>query len=227
MSAVAYLRVSTEEQASEGVSLDAQRDRIEAYCRLRELDLVDVVVDAGVSAGKPLASREGGLQLLGLLRTRKVTAVVALKLDRLFRNAADCLVTVAGWDKANVSMHLVDMGGASVDTSSAMGRFFLTVMAGAAEMERNQIRERTSMAMKHMRRMGLYTGGKVPFGYRLDAGKLVDVDAEQAMIMKAKWMRKDGMSYRIIAALLVADGLADGDGKPVHPNKIRRMVLSA
>ena len=107
-----------------------------------------------------------------------------------------------------------------------MGRFFLTVMAGAAEMERNQVRERTSMAMKHMRRMGRYTGGKVPFGYRLDGGKLVDVDAEQALIMKAKHMRKDGMSYRIIAAILAGDGFVTAAGEPVHPNKIRRMVLS-
>ena len=121
---------------------------------MRGLSLVEVVIDAGISAGKPLATPEGGQRLLELVRTKQVSSVVALKLDRLFRNAADCLYTVESWDKAGIAMHLVDIGGASVDTSSAMGRFFLTVMAGAAEMERNQIRERTSMAMQHMKQRG-------------------------------------------------------------------------
>ncbi len=77
-----------------------------------------------------------------------------------------------------------------------------------------------------MRRMGKYTGGKVPFGYRLEGGKLVDVESEQAVIWRAKQMRKDGMSYRIIAAILASDGFVTAAGEPVHPNKIRRMVLA-
>ncbi len=82
--------------------------------------LGEVIIDAGVAAGKLLASRAGGAKLLTLVKGKKVGAVVALKLDRLFRNCADCLSVVEGWDKAGVAVRLVDLGGQAVDTSSTM-----------------------------------------------------------------------------------------------------------
>ena len=69
---------------------------------------------------------------------------MACKLDRLFRDAADCLNVTKHWDKRNIALHLIDVGGQTIDTSSSMGRFFLTMMAGVAEMERNLIRDRTT-----------------------------------------------------------------------------------
>ena len=224
---VAYVRVSTEEQANEGVSLAAQEARIRAYCSMRGLELVEVITDAGVSAGKPLAAREGGRRVLELVRTRKVNAVVALKLDRLFRNCADCLTVIAGWDKAGVALHLVDIGGSAVDTSSAMGRFFLTVMAGAAELERNQIRERTSMAMKHMASRGEYTGGKVRFGYKLDgSGKLEAIADELAAVELARSLREQGMSLRAVASELAQAGHVSRAGKPFVPRHIAKMAAA-
>lgn len=222
---VAYVRVSTEEQANEGVSLDAQEARIRAYCAMRGLELVAVVVDAGVSAGKPLAVREGGARVLETVRRKQAGGVVALKLDRLFRNAADCLATVESWDKAGVALHLVDIGGTSVDTSSAMGRFFITVMAGAAEMERNQIRERTSMAMQHMASRGEYTGGKSPFGFDVTPeGTLTRNDAEQAVLEVARELRAAGMSLRAVAKELAKRGHMSRTGKPFVPCQVQKMA---
>lgn len=222
---VAYVRVSTEEQANEGVSLAAQEERIRAYCQLRGLELVAVVVDAGVSAGKPLASREGGARVLELVRRKQAGAVVALKLDRLFRNAADCLSTVEGWDRAGVALHLVDIGGASVDTSSAMGRFFLTVMAGAAEMERNQIRERTSLALQHKAAQHELVGS-VPYGFRLadDGRTLLEHEGEQEVIRIARELRATGMSLRAIGAELEARGLRTRKGTAWAAPQVQRMV---
>ena len=224
---VAYVRVSTEEQANEGVSLDAQEARIRAYCAMRGLNLVEVIIDAGVSAGKPMGSRDGGKRVLDLVRARKVNAVVALKLDRLFRNCADCLTVIAGWDKAGVALHLVDIGGSAVDTSSAMGRFFLTVMAGAAELERNQVRERTSMAMKHMASRGEYTGGKVRFGYKLDeGGKLEAVPEEATAVELAGRLRAEGKSLRAVATELAQAGHVSRAGKPFVPCQIAKMAAA-
>ncbi len=81
-----------------------------------------------------------------------------------------------------MGLHLPDLGGSAIDTSSAIGKFFLTVMAGAAELERNQISERTSAVLQHKAERGEYTGGEPPFGYRLaDEGvRLVEDVAEQA-----------------------------------------------
>jgi len=226
--AVAYVRVSTEEQATEGVSLDAQEQRIRAYCAMRGIELAAVVIDAGVSAGKPLASRDGGARVLDVIRRKQAGAVVALKLDRLFRNAADCLATVEGWDRAGVSLHLVDMGGTSVNTSSAMGRFFLTVMAGAAEMERNQIRERTSMAMQHKISRGEYTGGKAPYGFDVQPdGTLTRNDVEQSVLAIARELRAAGLSLRAVAADLAKRGHTSRAGKPFVPCQITKMTEAA
>ena len=76
-----YVRVSSEEQSREGISLDAQRARIVAYCAMRGLDLVELVEDPGVSAAKPLNARPGGQRILELLRRRRIAGVVAFKLD--------------------------------------------------------------------------------------------------------------------------------------------------
>ncbi len=71
MRAIAYIRVSTNEQADSGLGLESQAERIRAYCTMRKLDLVELVSDPGVSGGKPLASREGGQRLLDAIQARK------------------------------------------------------------------------------------------------------------------------------------------------------------
>ncbi len=226
--AIGYVRVSTEEQATEGVSLDAQEARIRAYCQMRGLELVDIVVDAAVSAGKPLSARDGGKRVLESVRSRKARAVVALKLDRLFRNCADCLTVVESWDKAAVALHLVDLGGQAVDTSSAMGRFFLTVMAGAAELERNQVRERTALAMAHKKARG-ERAGTVPFGFRVgeDGRLLVRDEGEQAIIARVRQARQQGRSYRGIQAELKQAGVVGRKGKPLVLPAIVNIVRAA
>jgi len=90
--AIGYARVSTEDQATEGLSLAAQQQRIRAYCKAHGLNLAGVEVDEGISASRPLAKRPAGARLLNQLQDGQ--AVVAVKLDRLFRDAGDCLGTL-------------------------------------------------------------------------------------------------------------------------------------
>lgn len=226
--AVAYVRVSTEEQAKEGVSLEAQEHRIRAYCELRGLVLGDVIIDAGVSAGKPLASRDGGAKLLGLVKGKKVTAVIALKLDRLFRNAVDCLMVAEGWDRAGVALHLVDLGGQAIDTSSAAGKFLLTIMAAVAEMERNQVRERTSMAMQQLAANGRYTGGKARYGFKAKAdGFLGADDTEHTIVSRVRDAHANGDSLRKIVRDLEAEGVRSRSGKPLALTQVARIARAA
>ena len=227
-SAIGYVRVSTEEQANEGVSVGAQIAAIRAYAAMRGLHLVDVVVDAGVSGGKPLSARDGGGRVLEMVRAKKVVAVISYKLDRLFRDASDCLGVTSSWDRAGVALHLVDMGGQAIDTSTAMGRFFLTVMAGAAEMERNLVRERTRAAMQHKKAKGEYTGGRVPFGFCLSPdGVRLEPDAgEQRVLQVIDELRAEGMSIRAIARALDLDD-APSRGARWHPTTVARMLKRA
>jgi len=223
--AVGYVRVSTEEQATGGVSLDAQSEAVRAYCAMRGLELVELVTDPGVSAGKALDARQGGRRLLELVRSGTVGSVVSYKLDRLFRDCADCLTVTGGWDRAGVSLHLVDMGGQAIDTSTAMGRFFLTVMAGAAEMERNLIRERTRAALQHKQSKGEKTGGACPFGYRLaaDGRTLEHEPTEQRVIELVKELRAAGMSIRAVARHLNSDGVP-ARGRKWHATTVARLL---
>lgn len=223
---VGYIRVSTDEQAREGVSLEGQRAQIEAYCQMRGLHLVDVVVDAGVSGGKPLEERDGGSQLLRLARSRKVSGVVAVKLDRLFRSARDCLATVEAWEKARVALHLLDLGGQSIDTGSAMGKMFLTMAAGFAELERNLVAERTQAALAHKKRKGERVSGKAPFGFQFsaDGSHLVEVPAEQEVISIVKGLREEGLSLRRIAEELNSRGIANRAGGRFLKTQVSRIL---
>lgn len=225
MEAIAYIRVSTKEQAIEGCSLDAQEDAIRSYAQMRGFDLVEVIRDEAVSGAKPLDQRPGGARLQEVAREKKV-AIIAYKLDRLFRDCADCLNVVKGWDKAGVSLHLLDLGGQAIDTSSAMGRFFLTVMAGAAELERNQIAERTSSTLAYKLSKGEFCGGNPPYGYGLspDGTRLEkDVDEQRIITVVRKWKAR-GLSLRKIIKELIAEGFTSIRGRAWHPQKIKQML---
>ena len=212
MSVATYLRVSTAEQANEGISLDAQRAKASAYIAMRGLESPTEYEDAGVSASIPIANRPAGGLLMADVASGRVKAVVAVRLERIFRDCVDCLMTVRSWDKIGVALHLIDLGGQTLDTSTAIGRFFLTVMSGAAELERNLGAERTTAALAHLRAEGIPLGA-VPFGkIRGD-----DVDAEGrrtittdlkalAIVERALALRKSGASYSSIAAQLNAGG---------------------
>ena len=217
MKAIGYTRCSTNEQADSGLGLDAQAERVRAYCTLKGLQLIDLIIDAGVSGGKPLASRDGGRSLLDALRRKRADAVVMLKLDRMFRNAGDCLTTVEQWERQGVSLHIADLGGNAIDTTSAAGRFMLVVLAGAAEMERNLTRERTRSAMAVKRANGKRIG-TVPYGCNLDTdgSTLVANEAEQAVITDIRAMRGQGMKLQQIATKLTQRGVPTKTGRSNH-----------
>ena len=222
--AVGYIRVSTTEQAEEGVSLEGQETAVRAYCSMRGIQLVELINDAGISAGKPLHRREGGRRVLELVRRKAVGGVVAWKLDRLFRDCADCLSVTGSWDKADVALHLIDMGGQAIDTSTAMGRFFLTVMAGAAEMERNLIRERTSAGMAVKKARG-ESPGQVPYGYRLanDGVRLEANPDEQRRLAAMLTWRSQGLTLQAITHRLNQEAVP-ARGKQWHLTTVARLM---
>ncbi len=223
--AIGYIRVSTDEQTASGLGLADQRTRIEAYCAMRRLELAAIIADNGVSGGKPLASRPGGAELLGALRKRQAAHVVLLKLDRGFRHAADCLATVEAWQRKGVTLHIVDLGGNATDTASAAGKFMLTVLAGAAEMERNLTCERTRAALHVKRLRGERISRYAPFGYRLDAAGRPRCDRrEQRTVKLVHELHARGLSLRNIAAELTARGMHARKGQPSSPKTVRAIL---
>lgn len=220
---VAYIRVSTRQQADHGVSLAAQREKVVAYAKLYDLDIVAVEVDAGVSAKN--LNRPGLQSALGMLRDGSAEALLVCKLDRLTRSMADL-------------GHLVDKyfgrGGAellsvaeNVDTRSAAGRLVLNVLGAVSSWERDAISERTREALRHKASKGEYTGGKVPFGYSVsDDGMLQPVAWEQDVLSLVRALRAEGVSLRKIAAKLAELGFSPRKGTKWHPQQIKHMLAT-
>ena len=227
MKAIGYARCSTQEQADSGLGITVQLERIRAYCVLKGLELSDIIIEQGVSGGKLLSSRDGGQQLLKAVRDKTAQAVVMLKLDRMFRNASDCLSTIEMWDKSGISLHVIDLGGNAIDTTSAAGRFMLTVLAGAAEMERNLIRERTKSALAVKRSNGQRISGHIPYGFDLGADRttLLANEQEQTVICDIHTMREDGMSFPKIAQHLSDRGIPTKNGNGSWNQSTVRAIL--
>ncbi len=136
--AAIYARVSTEDQAQHGVSLDAQVNRCVEYVSVQNYDLIDTIVDAGIS-GKSI-DRPGLSKILSLVQKKKINHLVTLKLDRLSRRTIDALNLVETFTKKNVKLHLVTENG-SVNSDNADDEFMLTMKAGFAQLERKKIAE--------------------------------------------------------------------------------------
>lgn len=221
MKAIGYARVSTEDQAKEGVSLDNQKSKIEAYCHLKDLDLTEIVEDAGISAKN--LNRPGVQKVLRLARKKKVDAVVVYKLDRIFRSTVDALETTKMFDKLGVSFHSIEE---TLDTQSAMGRFFFTLTAALAEMERRIIGERTKAALSHKRSRNEKTGGDVPYGYDLTpGGLLIKNEAEQNVIKIIRRLKKNGYSLRKICRELEKERHLTKTGNAIwHPQTVANIL---
>lgn len=208
--AIGYVRVSSEEQASEGYSLDAQRAKLAAYAFANDLDLIAVHADEGIS-GKRANNRPGLQSGLASLRAGEATALVVVKLDRLSRSTVDVLDFVETSGREGWSIHSL---GERLDTGSAMGRFVVTLFAALAQAEREVIGERTKATMAHMKANGLRVGA-VPFGSDLaaDGRTLVPNAKEQAIIGQVRDLQATGLSLRRIAAELNARGVGSKTGR--------------
>lgn len=221
--AVCYIRVSTEEQARGGVSLAAQEEKLLAYCQMTGLEPVAVIREEGVSGAKAMADRPGGGELLCLVGKKQVRHVVALKLDRLFRDAADALNQTRAWDKAGVALHLVDMGGQTLNTATAMGRFFLNVMAGFAELERNLIAERTGLALAH-KKAHLEAYAPTPYGFDREGDALVANSQELKAVAQIQLWRRAGWSLRDIAGELTRQQVPTKRGGAWAAATVKRLL---
>jgi DNA invertase Pin-like site-specific DNA recombinase len=203
--------------------LEAQEERLISYCKMAGLEVVEVIREEGVSAGKPLAVRPGGERLLQLVASKKVRHVVALKLDRLFRDAEDALRQTRAWDKAGVALHLVDMGGQTLNTATAMGRFFLNMMAAFAELERNLIAERTATALVH-KKAHRQAYSPTPYGFDRVGKELSENPQEQEIIAQIFTWRQNGWSLRKIAAELNRRGVPTKQGGKWYAATVRYLL---
>ena len=195
-----YTRVSTEAQAEEGYSIEAQKKLLEAWCVSREVVSFEFYTDAGFSGSN--LERPEIKKLLENIRKGLVDTVAVYKLDRLSRSQKDTLYLIE--DVFNpYGVGFVSLS-ENMDTATPIGRAMLGIMSAFAQLERETIRIRTRMGMKERVKRGLWMGGgKIPFGYSYDkeSGTLVK-NEDSETVKKIYSMYLQGYSPSYIAKAL-------------------------
>jgi DNA invertase Pin-like site-specific DNA recombinase len=205
--AIGYVRVSTQEQASEGVSLDAQRDRLRLYCKTHGIKLIDIISDEGAS-GSTL-DRAGLQAALRMLRRGRANTLVVAKLDRLSRSVRDICTLIDDYF-TDERFHLLSVCG-MVNTHNAAGRMLLLNLANYNQFEREMISERTRETMQHLKVQGVQLG-HAPYGYEYakeldDRGRrrIVPLAGEQAIIARIAALHAAGVKFAEVARRLNAE----------------------
>jgi site-specific DNA recombinase len=230
MNVVGYSRVSTEDQAREGVSIDSQIEKITAYCVAKDWDLLNVYVDEGVSA-KTL-SRPGIQEIITSLSRKakadhvSIDAIIVYKLDRLTRSVVDLNRLLELFEKHDVALvSLVE----SLDATSAAGRLMLNLLASVSQWEREVIGERTRDAMAFLKaKKRVYSRPVFGYSFSFDDdndGQLIEDEQEQRVIAAIQQLRREGLSYRAIVKKLNANNIPTKRGGRWQMNTVRQIFM--
>ena len=216
-----YARVSTVRMADEGVSLEAQEARIRAYALAKGWELSEVLVERGKTGKhmkRPMLER-----LRREVKAGLVSQVIVLRIDRISRSVRDLLDLLEEYKKHRVAFVSVTE---SIDTSTSLGEFVLTLLGAVAQLERATIADRTTLALKHKRQEGrVYS--RVPFGWREGKDKtLVPVAVEQKALAAAKKMRVNGKSFQAIAEYFTESRIKPSGGGKWYPASARQVLRS-
>ena len=203
--AVLYIRVSTDDQRT---SIEAQRETCTRIANQRGYEIVGEFVDENVSGSLQIDQRPALKRALADLASDKADRLIVAKLDRFARNTIvalqlDKLAAGQGWG--------IVFGDMEIDTSTAAGKFQLTMMAGGAQFERDRISERTREALAIKRAQGV----------RLGRPSLLPTEVVARIVTE----RNEGKSLRVIATGLSRDGVATAQGgKSWHASTVRKVL---
>lgn len=188
--AAVYIRVSTEEQAKEGISIAAQKDRLTAFCNAKDLVIHDYYIDEGYSAGS--LKRPELQRMLKELNEGKFRNIVVYKIDRFSRNLKDLVTILDDFKKRNINFISATE---PIDTTSAIGNAFMQIIGVFAELERGMVGERVKLAFEKKISSKEFLA-RPPLGYKVVDKKLV-IDPENAEKVREIFNdRLNGISYK-------------------------------
>ncbi len=218
-----YIRVSTDKQAEEGYSLDAQASRLQSYCDAQgwTVSPAHVYIDAGLS-GKS-TDRPAFLAMMQAAQDGQITRIVAMKLDRLARNTRDFLSTVERLQAAGCDLVLLKE---SFDTGTPHGKFALTMFAAIAELEVSQIAERVKSGKVQKAAQGGDNGRYCPLGYSFDNGRYSVEESAAQTVRSIFTDYTTGQSLTDIARRLTAQGVPTARGGQWHPATVRYILTN-
>ncbi|GAE93884.1 phage DNA invertase [Gracilibacillus boraciitolerans JCM 21714] len=219
LTGVIYARVSTEEQASEGYSIEAQKQLLRDYAKHRNIQIIDEYIDEGRS-GKSIEGRPQMLRLLRDAKDTKFDAVITYKLDRLARKTRDSLEIIETLERHNVQLMSYSE---SIDTSTPGGKMFYTVLSSISEMERSTIIDRVKMGMNQRAKQGKWNGGIV-FGYNVVDKELVVNEDEAAIVQDIFNLADKGYGFKKIAYDLNKRGIKTKKNKEFSTISIKTIL---
>lgn len=220
-----YIRVSTDEQAEQGISIAAQKSRLISYCKAQGWEIYDFYVDDGFS-GKDL-ERPAMQRLINDARQKKFDAVLVLKLDRLSRKQKDVLFLLEDvLDPLSIGFKSATE---TFDTTTPFGKAALGMMAVFAQLERETIIERVKMAKKESAKQGRFPGGPAPYGYTYNySSKNIELDELQAATVR--WIYEhylqSGHGYQYITVELENNGVPGPTNMRWNKNCIRKILTN-
>lgn len=214
-----YARVSTGPQAQDGYSIPEQKERLTAYCKARDWDIENIYIDAGYSGSN--IDRPAISTLLDKVKTKEIDTVLVYKLDRLSRSQKDTLYLIEdvflpnGIDFVSVTE--------SLDTTTSWGRAMIGILSAFAQLERENIKERTFGGRKGRAKKGLYHGGaNDPIGYDYIDGELVVNEEEAKQVRTVYEFYANGLSITNICAKMNGHATKHGDWH--HPSTVANVL---
>jgi site-specific DNA recombinase len=188
-----YVRVSTEEQAKEGISIDAQIDRCKAFCKARSWKVFKIYTDAGYSAGS--LDRPALKDLVDDIKNKKFNILLVYKIDRFSRKLKDLISALEDLKSKGINFTSVTE---QIDTTTAMGEAFFQIIGVFAQLERGMVKERVELAFDKKVSSGEALN-RAPMGYLYRNGKLVVNEEEAEKVREIFNMWASGVHYKEIA----------------------------
>ena len=211
-----YCRVSTEDQAREGFSLSEQRERLEAYCKFNDYEIIEYYTDAGISA-KTGNHRPEYERMLEDGKNGKINMFIALKLDRVTRSIKDWESLIEFSEKYDINLAFVND---KIDTTTANGKMVSRIMMSVSQNEIERTSERTVIGLVGAVKEG-HIPGTTPFGYKRENKKLVPDPLTSHVIERMYQLYFEGNSYQTIANIFNSENVGN---KKWRDNTILEMI---
>ncbi|WP_052252242.1 recombinase family protein [Bacillus sp. MSP5.4] len=210
-----YIRVSTDEQAKHGYSLDAQKEKLEAFCKSQGWGNYETYIDDGYSA-KDLNRPKFNL-MKDAIKKGTIDVLLVYRLDRLTRSVIDLYEILKMLDENGCKFKSATE---VYDTTNAMGRLFITLIAAIAQWERENLAERVKMGIEKKVKFGKWPGGLPPYGYVYKNDELI-INPEEAKVVKLIFSMAKTLGFYTIAKRLTETGYSTKNGGQWHVDTVR------
>jgi len=218
--AAIYTRVSTTMQVEDGSSIDNQIEKLEAFCKYNDYEIVNRFSDPGVS-GRKFENRPEFMKMISLAEKKKIDVVVVYSLSRFGRNLKDTLKWIEFLEKNGVSFYTQDF---QADTSTSHGKLMMQMVAAFAEFESNQRSELITSVMGHLKDQEKVFCGPTPLGFEKLNDQLIVIPKEMEVVQWIYEKKNNGVSYFNIATALNNRGIVGKKGGKFTQSTIKKII---